>query len=159
MRAAVSRIWPWQRRRWFRITLDLISWGRWERTNAVKSSNRCRFELRSTNTTSSMNSSIDHPSPQKFPFQPYHPSPDSLSISSPTSFAAWLRPLHYSHNSDRESRPHTSIFTFPSVVMQSVQSVQSIEGSGVPGTVDENGEGRQQKPKTLPCKYCSKRFR
>ncbi|KAK7753635.1 hypothetical protein SLS62_004493 [Diatrype stigma] len=40
-----------------------------------------------------------------------------------------------------------------------MQSVQSIEGPGVPGTADENGEVRQQKPKTLPCKYCSKRFR
>ncbi|KAI1881110.1 hypothetical protein JX265_001350 [Neoarthrinium moseri] len=40
-----------------------------------------------------------------------------------------------------------------------MQSIQSIEGPGLPGTTDENVEGRQQKPKTLPCKYCSKRFR
>ncbi|KAH8204361.1 hypothetical protein TruAng_001524 [Truncatella angustata] len=39
-----------------------------------------------------------------------------------------------------------------------MQSIQSIEGAGMPG-VDENVEGKQQKPKTLPCKYCSKRFR
>lgn len=36
--------------------------------------------------------------------------------------------------------------------------LQSIEAPP-PGTADENGETRQQKPKTLPCKYCSKRFR
>ncbi|KAK9771540.1 hypothetical protein SCAR479_11744 [Seiridium cardinale] len=39
-----------------------------------------------------------------------------------------------------------------------MQSIQSIEGPGMPGA-DEAVEGRQQKPKTLPCKYCSKRFR
>ena len=37
--------------------------------------------------------------------------------------------------------------------------LQSIEASAAMGTADENGEIRQQKPKTLPCKYCSKRFR
>jgi len=41
--------------------------------------------------------------------------------------------------------------------MMSLQ--QSIEAQAPPHTVDENGEVRQQKPKTLPCKYCSKRFR
>ncbi|KAI5856712.1 hypothetical protein GGS23DRAFT_608015 [Durotheca rogersii] len=35
----------------------------------------------------------------------------------------------------------------------------SIEGTGATGTPDENAEGRQQKPKTLPCKFCDKRFR
>ncbi|KAI0175198.1 hypothetical protein BJ166DRAFT_165472 [Pestalotiopsis sp. NC0098] len=39
-----------------------------------------------------------------------------------------------------------------------MQSIQSIEGPGLPGT-EGIVEGRQQKPKTLPCKYCSKRFR
>jgi hypothetical protein len=37
--------------------------------------------------------------------------------------------------------------------------LQSIEASPPSNTADENGEIRQQKPKTLPCKYCSKRFR
>ncbi|KAI7925577.1 hypothetical protein M0657_004150 [Pyricularia oryzae] len=37
--------------------------------------------------------------------------------------------------------------------------IQSIEAPTPSNTADENGEGRQQKPKTLPCKYCSKRFR
>ncbi|KAK2766384.1 C2H2 transcription factor [Colletotrichum kahawae] len=36
--------------------------------------------------------------------------------------------------------------------------LQSIEGQP-PHAAGENGETRQQKPKTLPCKYCSKRFR
>ncbi|ORY62665.1 uncharacterized protein BCR38DRAFT_346884 [Pseudomassariella vexata] len=36
--------------------------------------------------------------------------------------------------------------------------MQSIESSVVHDN-DENMEGKQQKPKTLPCKYCSKRFR
>ncbi|KAI1322737.1 hypothetical protein F5Y16DRAFT_28769 [Xylariaceae sp. FL0255] len=40
-----------------------------------------------------------------------------------------------------------------------MQSRPSIEGAGVPGTADENPEGKQQKPKTLPCKFCDKRFR
>ncbi|CAI0649310.1 unnamed protein product [Colletotrichum noveboracense] len=35
--------------------------------------------------------------------------------------------------------------------------LQSIEGQP-PHAAGENGETRQQKPKTLPCKYCSKRF-
>ncbi|KAK4230185.1 transcriptional regulator ADR1 [Podospora fimiseda] len=35
--------------------------------------------------------------------------------------------------------------------------MQSIEAP--PGSAQENGEARQQKPKTLPCKFCSKRFR
>ncbi|KAK5661923.1 hypothetical protein OQA88_10033 [Cercophora sp. LCS_1] len=37
--------------------------------------------------------------------------------------------------------------------------LQSIEAPAPSSTADENGEIRQQKPKTLPCKYCSKRFR
>ncbi|KAJ9151238.1 Transcriptional regulator ADR1 [Pleurostoma richardsiae] len=37
--------------------------------------------------------------------------------------------------------------------------IQSIEGPPAHTTAEENGEPRQQKPKTLPCKYCSKRFR
>ena len=37
--------------------------------------------------------------------------------------------------------------------------LQSIETAPPPSTADENGEHRQQKPKTLPCQYCSKRFR
>jgi hypothetical protein len=51
--------------------------------------------------------------------------------------------------------------------------IQSIEGPpptphAAPGALGalaattsagENGESRQQKPKTLPCKYCAKRFR
>ncbi|KAK4443590.1 transcriptional regulator ADR1 [Podospora aff. communis PSN243] len=37
--------------------------------------------------------------------------------------------------------------------------LQSIEAPAPSSTADENGEHRQQKPKTLPCKYCSKRFR
>ncbi|KXX73196.1 Transcriptional regulator ADR1 [Madurella mycetomatis] len=37
--------------------------------------------------------------------------------------------------------------------------IQSIEGPAPSNTADENGEIRQQKPKALPCKYCSKRFR
>lgn len=32
-------------------------------------------------------------------------------------------------------------------------------GTGGPPAASEAGEGRHQKPKTLPCKYCSKRFR
>lgn len=40
-----------------------------------------------------------------------------------------------------------------------MQTMPSIEGSGVNGTADESVEGRQQKPKTLPCKFCDKRFR
>ncbi|KAH9885495.1 hypothetical protein F4778DRAFT_774287 [Xylariomycetidae sp. FL2044] len=40
-----------------------------------------------------------------------------------------------------------------------MRSMQSIEGAGVTGTADENVETRQQKPKTLPCKFCDKRFR
>ncbi|KAF2972805.1 hypothetical protein GQX73_g759 [Xylaria multiplex] len=40
-----------------------------------------------------------------------------------------------------------------------MQSRPSIEGTVVPGTTDENVEGKQQKPKTLPCKFCDKRFR
>lgn len=40
-----------------------------------------------------------------------------------------------------------------------MQSVQTMEAPALTGIADENGEGRQQKPKTLPCKYCSKRFR
>ncbi|KAI0019159.1 hypothetical protein F4780DRAFT_460243 [Xylariomycetidae sp. FL0641] len=40
-----------------------------------------------------------------------------------------------------------------------MQSMPSIEGPALPVTLDENGEGRQQKPKTLPCKFCDKRFR
>ncbi|KAH8666366.1 hypothetical protein BX600DRAFT_412279 [Xylariales sp. PMI_506] len=35
----------------------------------------------------------------------------------------------------------------------------SIEGSILPGPTDENVDVRQPKPKTLPCRYCSKRFR
>ncbi|KAK3381664.1 hypothetical protein B0H63DRAFT_396902 [Podospora didyma] len=37
--------------------------------------------------------------------------------------------------------------------------LQSIEAPAPSHTADENGEARHQKPKTLPCKYCSKRFR
>ncbi|KAM7215072.1 hypothetical protein V8F06_009526 [Rhypophila decipiens] len=37
--------------------------------------------------------------------------------------------------------------------------LQSIEAPAPSGTTGENGETRHQKPKTLPCKYCSKRFR
>ncbi|KAK4150378.1 hypothetical protein C8A00DRAFT_18075 [Chaetomidium leptoderma] len=37
--------------------------------------------------------------------------------------------------------------------------LQSIEASPPANTADENGESRHQKPKALPCKYCSKRFR
>ncbi|KAK3316432.1 hypothetical protein B0H66DRAFT_576328 [Apodospora peruviana] len=37
--------------------------------------------------------------------------------------------------------------------------LQSIEAPAPSSIADENGESRQQKPKTLPCKYCSKRFR
>ncbi|KAL1858222.1 hypothetical protein VTK73DRAFT_7869 [Phialemonium thermophilum] len=37
--------------------------------------------------------------------------------------------------------------------------LQSIEASAPHRTAAENGEIRQPKPKTLPCKYCSKRFR
>ncbi|KAK2056208.1 hypothetical protein LY76DRAFT_518852 [Colletotrichum caudatum] len=39
--------------------------------------------------------------------------------------------------------------------------LQSIEGMPPHGAsaAGENGDTRQQKPKTLPCKYCSKRFR
>ncbi|KAI0142898.1 hypothetical protein GGR57DRAFT_374241 [Xylariaceae sp. FL1272] len=40
-----------------------------------------------------------------------------------------------------------------------MQSRPSIEGTGVPNITDENGEAKQQKPKTLPCKFCDKRFR
>ncbi|OHF00213.1 hypothetical protein CORC01_04402 [Colletotrichum orchidophilum] len=40
--------------------------------------------------------------------------------------------------------------------LQSIEGPSPHGGSGVAG---ENGEARQQKPKTLPCKYCSKRFR
>ncbi|KAJ2992430.1 hypothetical protein NUW58_g2173 [Xylaria curta] len=40
-----------------------------------------------------------------------------------------------------------------------MQSRPSIEGTVVPVTTDENVEGKQQKPKTLPCKFCDKRFR
>ncbi|KAI0601016.1 hypothetical protein F4775DRAFT_542419 [Biscogniauxia sp. FL1348] len=40
-----------------------------------------------------------------------------------------------------------------------MQSLQAVEGPGVPGIADENMETRQQKPKTLPCKFCDKRFR
>ena len=40
-----------------------------------------------------------------------------------------------------------------------MQAMPSIEGSGVTGTAEEGVEGRQQKPKTLPCKFCDKRFR
>ncbi|KAK4217221.1 hypothetical protein QBC37DRAFT_56910 [Rhypophila decipiens] len=37
--------------------------------------------------------------------------------------------------------------------------LQSIEAPAPSATAGENGETRHQKPKTLPCKYCSKRFR
>lgn len=37
--------------------------------------------------------------------------------------------------------------------------LQSIEASPPSINADENGEPRHQKPKALPCKYCSKRFR
>lgn len=37
--------------------------------------------------------------------------------------------------------------------------LQSIEASPPSNHADENGETRHQKPKALPCKYCSKRFR
>ncbi|KAL2131753.1 hypothetical protein VTI74DRAFT_4653 [Chaetomium olivicolor] len=37
--------------------------------------------------------------------------------------------------------------------------LQSIEASPPSNIADENGEARQQKPKALPCRYCSKRFR
>ncbi|KAL1840888.1 hypothetical protein VTJ49DRAFT_7630 [Mycothermus thermophilus] len=37
--------------------------------------------------------------------------------------------------------------------------LQSIETSPPSNPPDENGETRHQKPKVLPCKYCSKRFR
>ncbi|KAK0709813.1 hypothetical protein B0T26DRAFT_653567 [Lasiosphaeria miniovina] len=37
--------------------------------------------------------------------------------------------------------------------------LHSIEAPAPSHTADENGESRHQKPKTLPCKYCSKRFR
>ncbi|KAL2266051.1 hypothetical protein VTJ83DRAFT_5403 [Remersonia thermophila] len=37
--------------------------------------------------------------------------------------------------------------------------LQSIETSPPSNPPDENGEARHQKPKVLPCKYCSKRFR
>jgi hypothetical protein len=40
-------------------------------------------------------------------------------------------------------------------MMSLQQSIEAIP----PHTGDENGENRNQKPKTLPCKYCSKRFR
>ncbi|KAI1208253.1 uncharacterized protein F4807DRAFT_461976 [Annulohypoxylon truncatum] len=40
-----------------------------------------------------------------------------------------------------------------------MQAMPSIEGSGVTVTAEESVEGRQQKPKTLPCKFCDKRFR
>ena len=40
-----------------------------------------------------------------------------------------------------------------------MQSVQTMEAPAVTAIADENVESRQQKPKTLPCKYCSKRFR
>ncbi|KAL2019916.1 hypothetical protein VTK56DRAFT_9091 [Thermocarpiscus australiensis] len=37
--------------------------------------------------------------------------------------------------------------------------IQSVEAPPPSSAADENGETRQQKPKVLPCKYCSKRFR
>ncbi|KAK0615734.1 hypothetical protein B0T17DRAFT_497401 [Bombardia bombarda] len=37
--------------------------------------------------------------------------------------------------------------------------LQSIEAPAPSSIADENGESRHQKPKTLPCQYCSKRFR
>ncbi|KAL1862659.1 hypothetical protein Daus18300_008457 [Diaporthe australafricana] len=37
-------------------------------------------------------------------------------------------------------------------------SMQSVEGPSPP-RADENGDMKQQKPKTLPCKYCNKWFR
>ncbi|KLU88574.1 hypothetical protein MAPG_07559, partial [Magnaporthiopsis poae ATCC 64411] len=37
--------------------------------------------------------------------------------------------------------------------------MQSIEAETPSSIAEDNGESRQQKPKTLPCKYCSKRFR
>ena len=37
--------------------------------------------------------------------------------------------------------------------------IQSIEAPPPSGTAGDNGETRQQKPKALPCRYCSKRFR
>ncbi|EEY22000.1 conserved hypothetical protein [Verticillium alfalfae VaMs.102] len=46
-------------------------------------------------------------------------------------------------------------------IHQSIEGQPSHMGPGLSppaATAGENGE-RQQKPKTLPCKYCSKRFR
>ncbi|KAK8037906.1 C2H2 transcription factor [Apiospora phragmitis] len=40
-----------------------------------------------------------------------------------------------------------------------MQSIQLVETAAISGNADDIAEGRQQKPKTLPCKYCSKRFR
>ncbi|KAK8034636.1 C2H2 transcription factor [Apiospora rasikravindrae] len=40
-----------------------------------------------------------------------------------------------------------------------MQSIQSVETATISGNADDIAEGKQQKPKTLPCKYCSKRFR
>lgn len=41
----------------------------------------------------------------------------------------------------------------------SMLPMQSIEAETPSSITEDNGESRQQKPKTLPCKYCSKRFR
>ncbi|KAF7553729.1 hypothetical protein G7046_g7019 [Stylonectria norvegica] len=48
--------------------------------------------------------------------------------------------------------------------MLALQSIEGPASHGLPGppnplVVAESGENRQPKPKTLPCKYCSKRFR
>ncbi|KAK8111430.1 C2H2 transcription factor [Apiospora kogelbergensis] len=40
-----------------------------------------------------------------------------------------------------------------------MQSIQSVETATISGNAGDIAEGKQQKPKTLPCKYCSKRFR
>ena len=62
-------------------------------------------------------------------------------------------PLHWSVS---VSIPQLAQKTLVSCAML---PLQSIEASPPSNHADENGEIRQQKPKALPCKYCSKRFR
>lgn len=46
------------------------------------------------------------------------------------------------------------------LALQSIEAPSPHPMSGPPPiVVADPGENRQQKPKTLPCKYCSKRFR
>jgi hypothetical protein len=59
---------------------------------------------------------------------------------------------HYLFSSFLPSCPPTSS---PQIMLP----MQSIEAPVPTGPAEEQGEVRQQKPKTLPCKYCSKRFR